>query len=156
MYDSFMIQADSLKNDVVNGETVGFQFIVRLANYRGIYLSLASGFYVSVDGVEYGEDVQTLEINGKPPRTMAEIARAGFEHWDLQTKAILHIRKPGGLEKGRHDIGYMPATLDGYGYNAHDEEWVVNPPKPGTRGGGKTHHICRFDLELQEVGGAGS
>ena len=51
MYDSFMIQADSLKNDVVNGETVGFQFIVRLANYRGIYLSLASGFYVSVDGV---------------------------------------------------------------------------------------------------------
>lgn len=145
-----MIQADSLKNDVVNGETVGFQFIVRMANYRGIYLSLVNGFYVSVDGVEYGSDVQTLEINGKAPRTMQELAKATFEHWDLQTRAILHIRKPGGLTPGKHEIGYMQATLDAYGYNAHDDEWVVNPPKPGTGGGGKTHHIVKFNLELQE------
>ena len=151
MYDSFLIRANSLKNDVVDGEVVGFQFAVRLANYRGIYLSLCSGFYVSVDGVEYEEETQLLEINGKAPRTMQEIAQATFEHWNLQTEAILHIRKPGGLEPGMHHIGYMPATLDGYGYNANDFEWVTNPPKPGTGGGGKTHNICKFDLELQEV-----
>ena len=141
-----MIRADSLKNDAD-----GFQFAVRLANYRGIYLSLCSGFYVRVDGTEYGEDVQTLEINGKPPRTMAELAKASFEHWDLRTEAILHIRKPGGLAPGRHTVDYMPATLDGYGYNATDAEWIVSPPKPGTGGGGKTHNICSFELDLQEV-----
>lgn len=150
MYDSFMIRADSLKNDVVDGKVVGFQFSVRLANYRGIFLSLVSGFYVNVDGVLYEEDVQTLEINGKAPRTMAQIAKAGFEHWDLQTEAILHIKKEGGLTPGEHQIDYMPATLDGYGYNAHDAEWCVTPPKPGTGGGGKTHNICVFHLELQE------
>ena len=150
MYDSFMIRADSLKNDVVNGKVVGFQFAVRLANYRGIFLSLVSGFYVAVDGIQYEEDVQTFEIHGKAPRTMAQIAKAGFEHWDLTDEGILHIKKEGGLSAGFHDIDYMPATLDGYGYNAHDDEWCAQPPKPGTGGGGKTHNICKFHLELQE------
>ena len=150
MYDSFLVRADSLKNDVVDGKIVGFQFAVRLANYRGIYLSLCSGFYVKVDGIEYEEDVQTLEINGKKPRTMAEIAKASFEHWNLQTEAILHIRKEGGLEAGVHKIEYMPATLDGYGYNPNDDAWIVSPPKPGTGGGGKTHNVCVYEVALQE------
>lgn len=151
MYDSFLIRADSLKNDMAGEKAEGFQFAVRLANYRGIFLSLCSGFFVRVDGVEYEADTQTLEINGKPPRTMEEIAKATFEHWNLQTEAILHIKKEGGLSSGRHIIEYMPATLDGYGYNAHDREWIVNPPKPGTGGGGKTHAVCKYELELQEV-----
>ena len=148
MYDSFLVRADSLKNDVVDGKVVGFQFAVRLANYRGIYLSLCSGFYVKVDGVEYEEDAQTLEINGKKPRTMAEIAKASFEHWNLQTEAILHIKKEGGLDAGVHKIEYMPATLDGYGYNPNDDAWIVSPPKPGTGGGGKTHNVCVYEVAL--------
>ena len=149
MYDSFLIKDTSLKNDYVNGEAVGFQMEVRLANYRGIYLSLVSGFYVKVDGVEYPEEALTFEVNGKAPRTIPEIAKACFEHWDLQDSAILHVKKEGGLEKGTHHVEYLPTTLDGYGYNAHDKEWVTNPPKPGTGGGGKTHSICVYELELQ-------
>jgi hypothetical protein len=151
MYDSFLVRSDSLKNNVVDEKTVGFQFAVRLANYRGIFLSLVSGFYVRVDGVEYPGETQSLSVNGKPPRTLEEISKAHFEHWDLQDEGIIHIKKDGGLAPGKHVIEYMPATLDGYGYNAHDEEWIKNPPKPGTGGGGKTHNICKFELELQEV-----
>ena len=82
----------------------------------------------------------------------------GFDFFETIFKAayfshILHIRKPGGLTPGKHEIGYMQATLDAYGYNAHDDEWVANPPKPGTGGGGKTHHIVKFNLDLQEYGG---
>ncbi len=148
MYDSFLVRSDSLQNVVKDGEVVGFKFAVQLANYRGIYLSLVNGFYVNMDGVEYDEEDITLEVNGKAPRTMAEIATACWEHWDLQDEAFVNVRKPGGLEKGMHKLGYLPSTMDAYGYQARDEEWVKNPPKPG-KGGGKTYRVCWFDLDLK-------
>ena len=150
MFDNFLVRSDSLKNDVcpVSGETIGFSFGVRLANYRGIYLSLVNGFYVNMDGVEYEPEDLALEVNGKRPRSMQELAKCCFEHWDLQDEAILHVRKPGGLAKGEHKLGYLPSTMDAYGYQPHDEEWVKNPPKPGA-GGGKTFRVCWFDLELK-------
>lgn len=88
MYDSFLVRKDSLVNIIKDGETVGFKFAVQLANYRGIYLSLVNGFYVNMDGVEYDQDDITLEVNGKAPRTMAELAKACWEHWDLQDEGI--------------------------------------------------------------------
>ena len=148
MYDSFLVRSDSLQNVVKDGEVVGFKFAVQLANYRGIYLSLVNGFYVNMDGVEYDEDAITLEVNGQAPRTMDEIAKACWEHWDLQDEGFVNVRKPGGLEKGMHKLGYLPSTMDAYGYQARDEEWVKNPPKPG-KGGGKTFRVCWFDLELK-------
>jgi hypothetical protein len=148
MYDSFLVRKDSLQNVVKNGEVVGFKFAVQLANYRGIYLSLVNGFYVNMDGVEYDQDDITLEVNGKAPRTMDEIATCCWEHWDLQDEGFVNVKKPGGLEKGLHELGYLPSTMDAYGYQAHDEEWVKNPPKPGA-GGGKTFRVCWFDLELK-------
>ena len=148
MYDSFLVKSDSLQNVVKDGEVVGFKFAVQLANYRGIYLSLVNGFYVNMDGVEYDEDAITLEVNGQPPRTMGEIAKACWEHWDLQDYGYVNVKKPGGLEKGMHKLGYLPSTMDAYGYQARDEEWVKNPPKPG-KGGGKTFRVCWFDLELK-------
>ena len=93
----------------MSGEVVGFKFGVRLANYRGIYLSLVNGFYVNMDGVEYGEEDLMLEVNGQRPRTMAELAKCPFEPWDLQDEAMLHVKKPGGLEKGMHTLGSLPS-----------------------------------------------
>ena len=148
MYDSFLVRKDSLQNVCKDGEVVGFKFAVQLANYRGIYLSLVNGFYVNMDGVEYDQDDLTLEAYGQPPRTMTELSKAVWEHWDLQDEAYVNVRKPGGLEKGTHKLGYLPSTMDAYGYQAHDEEWVKNPPKPGA-GGGKTYRVCWFDLELK-------
>jgi hypothetical protein len=148
MYDSFLVRQDSLQNVVKDGEVVGFKFAVQLANYRGIYLSLVNGFYVNMDGVEYDQDDITLEVNGQAPRTMEEISKACWEHWDLQDEGFVNVRKPGGLAKGAHKLGYLPSTMDAYGYQAHDEEWVKNPPQPG-KGGGKTYRVCWFDLDLK-------
>ena len=121
MFDNFLVRSDSLENVTcpVSGEVVGFKFGVRLANYRGIYLSLVNGFYVNMDGVEYGEEDLMLEVNGQRPRTMAELAKCPFEHWDLQDEAMLHVKKPGGLAQGYHDLklgfcftsSYMPPIM---------------------------------------------
>ena len=65
MFDNYLIRADSLRNDFVDGEVVGFSLAVRNANYRGVFLSLHTGYYLCVDGVEYPREAQTFEINGK-------------------------------------------------------------------------------------------
>lgn len=151
MYDSYLVVKGSLKNDVVDGEVVGFSFGVRLSNYRGVFVSLINGFVVKVDGVDYPPETQTFEVNGKPPRSLDEIAKAVWEHWAMQDTAYLHIAKPGGLEAGVHVIEYMESTLADYGYTGKEEEWLANPPKPGDpRAGGKTPYITTHELELVE------
>lgn len=151
MYDSYLVVKDTLRNEVVDGKTVGFSFGVRIANYRGNYISLINGFYVDVDGVEYGRDVQSFEVNGKAPRSIDEIEKCCWEHWDMQDMARLHIKKDGGLAAGKHTIKYMECILGAYGYNDTDEEYVKNPPKPGDpRGAAKTSRLNVFELEIKE------
>ncbi len=152
MFDNFLIRKDSLKNNVdENGKITGFQFAARNANYRGVYLSLHNGYYLRVDGVEYERDLQTFEINGMAPRTFEEVKTAVWEHWDYDDEGIIHVKKEGGLTPGSHVIEFQQSILAAYGYLPTDEEWVKNPPKPGTGAGSdKTKHIVKYELELQQ------
>ncbi|HFK6199156.1 C-glycoside deglycosidase beta subunit domain-containing protein [Listeria monocytogenes] len=152
MFDNFLIRKDSLKNDIdENGNVTGFQFAARNANYRGVYLSLHNGYYIKVDGVEYPRDNQTFEINGKAPRDFEEIKKAVWEHWDYDDEGIIHVEKPGGLASGKHVIEFQQSVLATYGYMPTDEEWVKNPPVPGTGAGSdKTKEIVKYELLLKE------
>lgn len=153
MFENFLIRRDSLRNEVKDGQVVGFSLAVRHANYRGCYLSLHNGYFIEVDGVEYPTDVQTFEINGKPPRGFDEIRHAVHEHWNYDDEAILHVRAPGGLAPGEHTIRFQQSVLAAYGYLPTDEEWVRNPPKPGTGAGSdKAPQIMSYKLELNEQG----
>ena len=151
MFDQLLIRADSLRNEQKDGEIIGFTLAVRIANYRGVYLSLHNGYYISVDGVEYPTDLQTFGVNGKPPRSFDELRKAVSEHWDYDDEGILHVRKPGGLALGIHTIRFQQSVLAAYGYLPTDEEWVKNPPKPGTGAGSdKTPEIVTYTLILDE------
>lgn len=149
MFDNYLVRADSLHNDVHKGRKIGFSLAVRHANYRGVYLSLHNGYYLEVDGVAYPTSVQTFEINGKPPRSFDEIRTAVWEHWDYNDEAILHVRAAGGLAPGSHTIRFQQSVLAAYGYLPTDEEWVRNPPQPGTGAGSdKTPYIVTYQLIL--------
>lgn len=151
MFDGFLIRQDSLENVTENGEIIGFRFGVRIADYRGCYLSLHNGYYVEVDGVKYPRSVQRFEINGKAPRTFEEIKECHWEFWNYDDEAWLYIEKEGGLEPGGHVIALQQSILAQYGYMPWDEEWLRNPPEPGSgAGAGKTSSICEFHLTLQE------
>ncbi len=150
MFDQYLIVKDSLKNDVVDGKVVGFQFQVRIADYRGCFLSLHNGYFIEVDGVQYPKNVQKFEINGKAPRDFDEIKTCVWEHWNYDDAGVVHIAKEGGLTPGSHHIGLQQSILAQYGYMPWDEEWVKNPPVPGSgAGAGKTAAICYFDEVLQ-------
>ena len=151
MFDSWLIREDSLQNVTENGKVVGFKMGVRIADYRGAYLSLHNGYYLKVDGVVYPREVQKFEINGKPPRTFEElIQHAVLEHWDMQDEAFLWVYKDGGLAPGTHRVGILESSLGSYGEGSpRDEEIVKNPPDPSQGGSGKTFNVCYYDLELQ-------
>jgi hypothetical protein len=150
MYDSFLVIKDSLKNDEVNGDVVGFSFAARISNYRGLYLSLFSGFYVEMDGVEYQREAQSLEIHGEAPRSMEEIAKAVWEHWDMEDIGIVHIAKKDGLAPGEHTLKYLECSLWTYGYGAGEKEWIKELPKLGSpMTGGKTFSPQTFKFVLK-------
>ncbi|MBQ1682405.1 MAG: hypothetical protein II067_09395 [Agathobacter sp.] len=151
MFDQYLIRKDSLQNVTEDGKVIGFKFAVRIADYRGCFLSLHNGYYINVDGTEYPRDLQRFEINGKAPRSFEEIKTACWEHWNYDDEGWVYVTKEGGLSKGMHKIGLQQSILAQYGYMPWDEEWVKNPPVPGSgAGAGKTETICQFDLELQE------
>lgn len=151
MFDNFLIRPDSLKNDYENGAAVGFSFSVKIADYRGCFLSLHNGYYIECDGTVYPTAAQTFEVNGKGPRTFDELKKCVWEHWDYGTEAIVHVKKPGGLAAGNHRIRLQQTILMQYGYAPWDEEWVENPPTPGSgAGSGKSSFIFAYDLELNE------
>ena len=153
MFDQFLIRKDSLENVYEDGKAVGFKFAVRIADYRGCFLSLHNGYYIKCDDVEYPREVQKFEINGKAPRDFGEIKTCVWEHWDYDDEGYVYVEKEGGLTPGTHTIYLQQSILAQYGYMPWDEEWLKNPPVPGSgAGAGKTVALCRFDLELQEGG----
>lgn len=152
MFDNFLIRKDSLKNDIdEDGNVIGFQFAVRNANYRGVFLSLHNGYYIDLDGEEFSREKQKFEINGEVPRDFEAIKTAVWEHWDYDDEGIVHIEKKGGLKPGKHVLSFQQSVLAAYGYMPTDEEWVENPPTPGSGAGSdKTRNIVKYELELNE------
>lgn len=151
MFDTFLVREDSLRNDEHDGEVVGFSLAVRNANYRGVFLSLHNGYFLEVDGINYPVEVQTFEINGRPPRSFDETRTAVWEHWDYPQAGVLHVAAPGGLTPGEHTVRLQQSVLAAYGYQPTDEEWVKNPPKPGTGAGSeKSPIIGTYHLTLNE------
>ena len=151
MFDNYLVRADSLRNETLDGEVVGFSLAVRHANYRGCYLSLHNGYFLEVDGTVYPTSVQTFEINGQPPRTIDELKTAVWEHWDFDDEAVLHVAAPGGLSEGEHTIRFQQSVLAAYGYMPTDEEWTRQPPEPGTGAGSdKTPYIVTYKIALTD------
>ena len=158
MFENFLVRPDSLEN-VRNesGDIVGFRFAVRIADYRGCFLSLHNGYYIEMDGIEYPREKQKFGINGRRPRNFDEIRTCTWEFWNYDDEGLVYVEKHGGLKEGEHTLLLQQSVLSQYGYMPWDEEWVKNPPVPGGgAGSGKSPFICRYVLVLQEDGSHGN
>jgi hypothetical protein len=91
MYEQFLVRKDSLENVVENGRITGFKFGVRIADYRGVFLSLHNGYYIKMDGIEYPRETQRIELNGKGPRSFEETKKCVWEHWNYDDEAIIYV-----------------------------------------------------------------
>jgi hypothetical protein len=98
-----IIQSGSLKNTYVNGRKNGFEFDVRLAYYRGLYLSCIDKFEVVVDGEKIDSNDITFCLNDKE-FSVYQLPHLISEFWTILTPANIKVRKPGGLPAGEHEI----------------------------------------------------
>ncbi|MDT8860214.1 DUF6379 domain-containing protein [Alkalihalobacillus sp. MEB130] len=94
---------DSLKNTYVNGKRLGYEFQIRLSNYRGHYLSCIQELAVKVDGKEVHADDLSLCLNEKE-FTLQQIPSLISEFWNVIEPATIKVYAPGGLSEGEHTI----------------------------------------------------
>lgn len=94
---------DSLVNTYVNGKKLGYEFQIRLSNYRGHFLSCIEEFAFTVDGKEVNSDDITFCLNEKE-FTLRQLPSLISEFWNLIEPATIKVFAPGGLTEGEHQI----------------------------------------------------
>ena len=103
MFEKYVVCEDGFQNTVENGTVTGFQVQLRAPYYRGIALSLINCLDLEVDGVCYAQKDMEFEVEtGKFP--YAELSTVVNHRWELGEKAILYVKKPGGLADGEHTV----------------------------------------------------
>lgn len=93
----------SVRNVLVNGKALGFRFELKLKYYRGLFLSCADSFALSVDGKAVNPADITFGINGKefPVPLLPELIG---EFWFITDCAEVCVRVDGGLGPGEHEL----------------------------------------------------
>ena len=125
MLDRDQIQQRGFRNVYRNGQPVGFQLAYRSGYYRGIWLSLSTGFSVTVDSEQFPRDAITVTIGGKT-YTQDEMTKIGNVHWPRTEPAILTVAKPGGLTLGVHQVSVN--------WNHRTSYMTPNPNAPSQTG----------------------
>lgn len=96
---------DSLKSIYINGKKMGYQFDVRLACYRGHFLSLINELSVTTDGEEVPSPDIRFSLHGKD-FGMEQIKENNSEFWRIAEPATIKVHKKGGLPEGEHHIDF--------------------------------------------------
>ncbi|WP_163538080.1 DUF6379 domain-containing protein [Gracilibacillus sp. YIM 98692] len=115
---------DSLKQTYVNGEKIGYEFQIRLSNYRGHYLSCIEELSFTVDGNKIDATNFTFTLNDKE-FTVSQLPNLISEFWRVTDAATIKVYTPGGVEPGEHHISltlmlripYMPIPGNAEGLN---------------------------------------
>lgn len=136
-----VIQSVGFRNIKENGKITGFQFKIRLPYYRGIFLSQLRPGTLFVDGERFEKEEIIWQINGEE-YTLEDMRTDWKTHWNVQTPAVLKVKKEGGLAQGFHDVtygfafssSYMPPFLQSEKELDPDRESLVFMPEFG-------HHV---------------
>lgn len=99
-----LIQSTGFRNVREGGEITGFQFRVRIPNYRGLSASLIDGISVRVDDlVDVGPDVPLWTLGGTT-YTLQQLWDSDDARWPLEEAAVVTVPLPGGLPDGTHEV----------------------------------------------------
>lgn len=105
MLEKEVIQSIGFRNIKENGETVGFQFKVRIPYYRGIFLCQLRPGTLYVDDMCFKKEEIIWNVNGKD-FTAEEMVSDRETHWAVTEPATIKVKLPGGLKQGFHDLKY--------------------------------------------------
>lgn len=118
MLDRELIQNRGVRNVVSDGRIVGFQFRLRMPNYRGVWASLIDGVDVTVGDQVWNREIPRWTLQGRD-FTIAELRQSTDVRWQLDEAATITVPVDGGLPVGVHDLAvdiaihapYIPAAF---------------------------------------------
>lgn len=104
MLERELIQNAGVRNTIdEHGTVTGFQFRLRMPNYRGVWGSLIDGVDVSVGALSWGRDVPLWTLQGRT-FTPEMLRRSEDVRWQLDELATITVPHPGGLTPGVHHL----------------------------------------------------
>lgn len=102
-YNKILICADEIENLTVADTVIGYEFKIKYPSYRGAFLSCIEALSFKVDGEAIPEEEISFHLNGKD-FLISELPECFKEYWYVRDKALIHVRKPGGLSRGAHTL----------------------------------------------------
>jgi hypothetical protein len=116
MNEKYLICEDGFENVVENGQVTGFNILIRIPYYRGIYLSLIDDIELKIDGELVPRANLRLTTSSGYAFTLSEMETVTRYRWEYGEKAKLTVVQDGGLKPGKHQvdikvvlrISYMP------------------------------------------------
>ena len=102
-YNEILICQKPIRNVVVAGTTVGYEFQIKYPSYRGCFLSCIEDLRFEIDSQPLDNTFVYFGLNGKQ-FTMDELPDLFREYWYVRTPATIRVMQPGGLEPGEHTL----------------------------------------------------
>jgi hypothetical protein len=112
MFEQYVSCEQGFNNVSEKGQVTGFQLRLRIANWRGLPLSLIEDVRVSVDGVAFPRSAIQVAVGGHS-FTLDEMIPRSDVRWQFDEIATVTIRKPGGLAPGMHEVAVVEQIRTG-------------------------------------------
>lgn len=133
MLERDLIQSIGVRNVVEDGVVTGFQFRLRMPNYRGVWASLIDGVDVAVGDLSWDREIPRWTLQGRE-FGIDELRASDNVRWQLDEPAIITVPHEGGLPAGVHhlvvDIAihapYIPAEFQPSLFHAERKVTVVS------------------------------
>ena len=102
-YNEIMICKTPIRNTMVEGMAIGYEFQIKYPSYRGCYLSCIEDLFFEVDGKRLDPLDIFFGLNGKQ-FTLGELPELFREYWYVNAPATIRVVKQGGITPGDHRI----------------------------------------------------
>ena len=103
MLERTLVQSRGFRNTGPAEARTGFEFLLRIPNYRGMRASLADGVDVVVDGEDFPHPGNRLVVQGRE-LTLEQLRDASSLRWNLDETVTVRVPKAGGLAAGIHKL----------------------------------------------------
>jgi hypothetical protein len=103
VFETYMVVEAGFMNVHSGTQVSGFQVRSRIANWRGMPLSLIEDMSVTVDGERFGRELLKVFVAGREYR-LDDMKDKVDARWQFDEVVTITVDKPGGLAAGLHDV----------------------------------------------------
>ncbi len=115
-YNKILICKRPIKNMVIGGDVIGYEFQIKYPSYRGTYLSCIEDLQFWMDGQALDKADIAFHLNGKD-FLLDELPECFKEYWFVRDAATIRVRIDGGIAPGEHSLRvYMKHRIPYTGY----------------------------------------